>query len=245
LATRAYYARLTQALVTALSAPTAEGRLYEVDMRLRPSGRQGPVATSLDAFRAYQSDEAWTWEHLALTRARPVAGADAIGEDVEAFRKELLAKPRARAQTLSDIADMRARLAAAKTVESAFAPKSGPGGLQDIELFAETGALLNGSAVRDIAGQIVEAERAFSLAPQEQALLERTATLFWKCQCAVRLLAAGATTDPGDFGAGATAFLLRETGFEALEDLASEVASLTAAVAEVIDRHIGKGDLNR
>ncbi|WP_162630721.1 glutamine-synthetase adenylyltransferase [Paracoccus endophyticus] len=73
LAIRPYYARLTQSLVTALSAPTAAGRLYEVDMRLRPSGRQGPVATSLDAFRAYQMDEAWTWEHLALTRARVVA----------------------------------------------------------------------------------------------------------------------------------------------------------------------------
>ena len=245
LATRAYYARLTQALVTALSAPTAEGRLYEVDMRLRPSGRQGPVATSLEAFRAYQSDEAWTWEHLALTRARPVAGAGAIGEDVEAFRKELLAGTRERAQTLCDIADMRARLAAAKAPESPFAPKSGPGGLQDIELFAETGALLNGSAVRDIAGQIIQAKRAFSLTSQEQVLIERASKLFWNCQCAIRLLAAGASVDPGDFGAGAAAFLLRETGFDTLEELAREVSDLSADMAELIDLHIGKGDLNR
>ena len=70
LAARAYYARLTQALLTAVSAPTASGRLYEVDMRLRPSGRQGPVATALASFRDYQMTEAWTWEHLALTRAR-------------------------------------------------------------------------------------------------------------------------------------------------------------------------------
>ena len=73
LAPRAWYARFTQTLVTALAAPTAEGRLYEVDMRLRPSGRQGPVAVSTAAFRDYQMAEAWTWEHLALTRARPVA----------------------------------------------------------------------------------------------------------------------------------------------------------------------------
>ncbi|MDE3029823.1 MAG: glutamine-synthetase adenylyltransferase, partial [Paracoccaceae bacterium] len=73
LAARPYYARLTQALVTALTAPMAEGRLYEVDMRLRPSGRQGPVATAIDAFRSYQVTEAWTWEHLALTRARAIA----------------------------------------------------------------------------------------------------------------------------------------------------------------------------
>src|SRR5690606_7771862 len=75
LAARPYYARLTQAMITAVSAPTAEGRLYEVDMRLRPSGRQGPVATSIQSFRDYQMSEAWTWEHLALTRARVVACA--------------------------------------------------------------------------------------------------------------------------------------------------------------------------
>ena len=56
------------------AAPGAEGKLYEVDMRLRPSGRQGPVATSIQSFCSYQEDEAWTWEHLALTRARPLAG---------------------------------------------------------------------------------------------------------------------------------------------------------------------------
>ncbi|NNE88721.1 MAG: glutamine-synthetase adenylyltransferase [Silicimonas sp.] len=244
LATRAYYARLTQALVTAVSAPTAEGRLYEVDMRLRPSGRQGPVATSLKAFKSYQSDEAWTWEHLALTRAFPVAGVGVIGEDVEAFRKELLQRPRDRAQTLSDIADMRARLAAAKVPESTLAPKAGPGGLQDIELFAETGALLNGSLMRDIAAQIAATESAFKLSPDEQTLLEHASGLFWKCQCAIRLLAAGGAADPGDFGAGAEAFFLRETGAESLEALAGEVKDLTFRVAALIDKNIGKGSLS-
>ncbi len=74
LAARPYYARLTQAMVTALTAQMAEGRLYEVDMRLRPSGRQGPVATSIESFASYQRTEAWTWEHLALTRARVLVG---------------------------------------------------------------------------------------------------------------------------------------------------------------------------
>ena len=75
LATRPYYARLTQALITALTAPMAQGRLYEVDMRLRPSGSKGPVATSWSSFTHYRQNEAWVWEHLALTRARGVAGA--------------------------------------------------------------------------------------------------------------------------------------------------------------------------
>ena len=79
LLSRVYFARLTQALVTALTAPMAEGKLFEVDMRLRPSGRQGPVATSLGSFQSYQKTKAWTWEHLALTRARPVAGSAELG----------------------------------------------------------------------------------------------------------------------------------------------------------------------
>src|SRR5210317_805597 len=79
LAARIYYARLTQALITAMTAPMAEGRVYEVDMRLRPSGNKGPVATSWDAFQSYQMGEAWIWEHLALSRARVIAGPQAFG----------------------------------------------------------------------------------------------------------------------------------------------------------------------
>src|SRR6202007_2059016 len=87
LAVASYYARLSQRLIGAITAPTAEGRLYAVDMRLRPSGASGPIASSLAGFARYQRESAWTWEHMALTRARPVAGAaelrqriaDAIG----------------------------------------------------------------------------------------------------------------------------------------------------------------------
>ena len=74
-----YYARMTQRLIAAVSAPTAEGVLYELDLRLRPSGNKGPVATHVDAFKKYQRGEAWTWEHMALTRARVVAGDPELG----------------------------------------------------------------------------------------------------------------------------------------------------------------------
>src|SRR5439155_12192619 len=69
-----YFARLSQRLIGAITAMTGEGRLYEVDMRLRPSGASGPIASSLSGFALYQREAAWTWEHMALTRARPVAG---------------------------------------------------------------------------------------------------------------------------------------------------------------------------
>src|SRR5690554_3411324 len=127
LATRPYYARLTQALVTALSAPMAQGRLYEVDMRLRPSGRQGPVATALESFRGYQRDEAWTWEHLALTRARVVAGDHDLAGKVEEFRRELLALKSMGAGVVQDAAQMRARLRGAKPGAGPLDARDGAG----------------------------------------------------------------------------------------------------------------------
>src|SRR5690606_3848645 len=78
-----YYARLTQRLIAAVSAPTAEGVLYELDLRLRPSGNKGPVATHIEAFRKYQREEAWTWEHMALTRGRAIAGDMALRKLVD------------------------------------------------------------------------------------------------------------------------------------------------------------------
>src|SRR5690606_30980034 len=92
LAVAAYYSRLTQALISGLTAQMTGGRLYEVDMRLRPSGNQGPVATSLAAFKDYQQSRAWVWEHLALTRARPIAGEAMLGAEIVAFRAELIAE---------------------------------------------------------------------------------------------------------------------------------------------------------
>ena len=89
-----YYARLTQRLVTALTAPTKAGLLYEVDLRLRPSGRKGPLATSLAAFALYQREEAETWEHMALTRARVVAGDAALARDIAEVARAALVKPR-------------------------------------------------------------------------------------------------------------------------------------------------------
>ena len=239
LATRAYYARLTQALVTALSAPTAEGRLYEVDMRLRPSGRQGPVATSLASFRTYQAEEAWTWEHLALTRARPVAGEPSVGDDIEVFRRELLARPKDRAKVLRDVADMRARLAEARPGGLPLDAKAGPGRLQDIELFAETGALLTGSPERRLADQLAAAIRAFELNEDEADLLQSAVALFWRVQAAARLVAGESSVETETTGAGASSFLLRETGEDTVQALEDRLTDLSARVTELIAKHIG------
>ena len=88
-----YFARLTQRLINALTAQTNYGALYQVDMRLRPSGRSGPLATQIDGFAAYQDTEAWTWEHMALTRARVVSASPAFAARVEDVIREVLRAP--------------------------------------------------------------------------------------------------------------------------------------------------------
>ncbi len=235
LAVRPYYARLTQAFVTALTAPTAEGVLYEVDMRLRPSGRQGPVATSRVSFESYHRDEAWTWEHLALTRARPVAGDAALAADVETFRQSLLRDKAGGPTVRQDVAEMRARLAEAKPGDGVWDAKLGPGRLMDIELCAQTVTLLSGSPARLLTRQIAAGVRADLLTSAEGEVLTSAARLFWQVQAAARLLSGG-TFDPAAVGAGGRQFILRETGLDRIETLLAAMDAQATATLAVIGR---------
>jgi glutamate-ammonia-ligase adenylyltransferase len=132
----AYYAKLAQALVAALTAPGAEGRLYEVDMRLRPSGSKGPVAVSLGAFRRYHASESWTWERMALTRARVVAGPPPLKRAITAAIRAALTTPRD-ANPLADARAMRARLLRDLPPEGAWDIKAMRGGLTEVEFIAQ------------------------------------------------------------------------------------------------------------
>lgn len=132
-----YYARLTQRLISALSAPTAEGKLYDVDMRLRPSGQQGPVATKISSFVNYQTEEAWTWEHMALTRARVVAATGDLGERVTTSIRDVLVRPRDRSKIASDVREMRERIFAEKGATNIWNLKHVRGGLVDLEFIAQ------------------------------------------------------------------------------------------------------------
>lgn len=137
LAPSQYFARLTQRLVAALSAPTAEGALYDVDMRLRPSGQKGPLATQISSFVDYQRNEAWTWEHLALTRARVLSGPAPFRARVEQAIRAALVVPRDRAKTARDVAEMRARIVAEKGTDHIWDLKQVRGGLVDLEFMAQ------------------------------------------------------------------------------------------------------------
>ncbi|WP_323764982.1 glutamine-synthetase adenylyltransferase [Marinovum sp.] len=219
---RTYYARLTQALVTAMTAPMAEGRLYEVDMRLRPSGTQGPVATSWQSFETYQRTEAWVWEHLALTRARAVAGAADLGADVEALRRDLLGT-RPGDEVLREVAKMRARIAAAKSPEGVLDAKIGPGRMQDIELLAQAGALIDGCAVRDTGEGLSAAARAGVISEAEAGYIAKAYDLQGALQMASRLLS-DRPLNPEKLTGGGAGFVLRECGAETLGDLGGMLA---------------------
>ncbi|MQW86738.1 bifunctional [glutamine synthetase] adenylyltransferase/[glutamine synthetase]-adenylyl-L-tyrosine phosphorylase [Sinorhizobium saheli] len=132
-----YFTRVTQRLISALSAPTAEGILYDVDMRLRPSGNKGPVATRITAFAKYQRQEAWTWEHLALTRARCICGDENLIREAEAIFSEVLSVKRDAQKIRKDVQEMRALIDKEKPPKDIWDFKLIPGGLVDIEFIAQ------------------------------------------------------------------------------------------------------------
>jgi glutamate-ammonia-ligase adenylyltransferase len=132
-----YYARLTQRLLAALTAPTRAGKLYDVDLRLRPSGGKGPLATQFSAFRLYQANEAETWEHMALTRARVVAGDKRLGEEIAATIAAVLTRRRDKTKLANDVRAMRDLIAREKGDQDPWDLKLVSGGLIDVEFVAQ------------------------------------------------------------------------------------------------------------
>ena len=145
-----YFSRLTQRLISALTAQTNYGVLYQVDMRLRPSGRSGPLATQIDGFAGYQENEAWTWEHMALTRARVVSASPHFAARVEARHPRRACRPRDAEMTAGDVVEMRKAIATEKGDSDRWDLKYVAGGLVDIEFIAQYLQLVHAAAMPDI-----------------------------------------------------------------------------------------------
>ncbi len=128
-----YFNRLAQRVSAALSVPTAEGALYDIDTRLRPQGAQGPLAVNVASFAKYQREAAWTWEHMALTRARVMAGPPDDSRALEAVLDDVLTRPRDGAVLRADVLSMRADMAAHKPPKGPLDAKLLRGGLVDLE----------------------------------------------------------------------------------------------------------------
>ncbi|MXO96785.1 bifunctional [glutamate--ammonia ligase]-adenylyl-L-tyrosine phosphorylase/[glutamate--ammonia-ligase] adenylyltransferase [Erythrobacter aquimaris] len=142
-----YYNRLAQRVSAALSVPTAEGALYEVDTRLRPQGAQGPLAVSLESFLRYQSEDAWTWEHMALTRARALTGSAEARRQVDKALREVLCRKRSREVLIDDVRTMRADMATHKPARGPLDIKLLRGGLVDLEFLVHYLQLREGEAL--------------------------------------------------------------------------------------------------
>lgn len=145
---QAFYGRVTQRVLHILSTPTAGGILYETDTRLRPSGKSGLLSTTLQAFAEYQRNQAWTWEHQALVRARAVAGDVRLSADFMQVRQEVLQRSRHPEQLQEEVRSMRERLLNEKsdTESACFDLKNDRGGVADIEFLVQYGVLLQAAS---------------------------------------------------------------------------------------------------
>lgn len=232
----AYYGRLTQALVAALTAPTAEGTLYAVDLRLRPSGRKGPVATRLAAFERYQATEAWTWEHLALTRARVVAGEAAMRPVASAAIDAVLCVPHSAEATLADVREMRERLAEAHraTRTDPWNLKHAEGGLLDIELAVQAGLLVAGRCGLRAPREAVPALVACGWLTAAQGEALRAAHDLGSALQQIERVALDRPFSPAAAGPGLRAAMARAAGAPDFDAAEAWLAAAQAEAAEAV-----------
>jgi glutamate-ammonia-ligase adenylyltransferase len=223
-----YYARLTQRLVSALTAPTKAGRLYEVDMRLRPSGRKGPLATQFASFKLYQEEEAETWEHMALTRARFVAGDASLGADLTRTVRQTLTRKRDAAKIAQETRAMRALIASEKGDSDVWDLKLAAGGLIDIEFIAQYLQLAfacQHPAILDVSTRKVveEAGRAGLVTPEQAEILIDAHRLYTDATQFMRLSTSG-PFDPAKAAAGVKRRIATAVGFPDFEAFVAALA---------------------
>jgi glutamate-ammonia-ligase adenylyltransferase len=239
LAPTQYFSRATQRLISAFTAPTSEGTLYEVDMRLRPSGQKGPVATQLQSFVDYQAREAWTWEHMALTRARVVSGSPRIVARVEAAIRDVLVRPRDRARIATDVRDMRSRIAAEKGSDVVWDLKQVRGGLVDLEFIVQHLQLVHAAQHPEILDQNTAsslrkmAEAGVLDREQAERLLEASRLLHNLTQ--VLRLCLDGPFDPSKAPDGLKALLARAGNVPDFRTLEGELRARLLEVAALFD----------
>ena len=238
----AYFARLSQRLISAITAPTAEGRLYDVDMRLRPSGEAGPIASHFAGFARYQSESAWTWEHMALTRARPVAGDADLCRRISETIAAVLRSPRDPEKLVIDVAAMRRRIAEENPRPSPWDLRNRRGGLIDLEFIVQYLVLRHAASSpqilrRGTAEAIAALGEAGLLPPRAQHELGEAATLFRNVQAVLTLLGDGSpsTAVLAEPDAAALAACVGAVDFARLD---ADITGAAARVSSWYDRLI-------
>jgi glutamate-ammonia-ligase adenylyltransferase len=175
-----YFARFTQRLISAFTTRTNYGVLYDVDMRLRPSGRAGPVASHITSFAEYQDREAWTWEHLALTRARVISASPEFRERIEKIIRDVLTRRRDVVSVAGDVVDMRHAVALEKGEDDVWDLKYAAGGMIDIDFIAQYLQLVHAAdkpGILDVSTlQVLDSAARLGVLPQSAAETLRSAT---------------------------------------------------------------------
>ncbi len=225
-----YFNRLAQRVGAALSVPTAEGALYEVDTRLRPQGAQGPLAVNVESFARYQREDAWTWEHMALTRARVLAGSHEARGDIEGAITAVLNRARDPDKLRADVLKMRGDMAANKPPRGPLDAKLLRGGLVDLEFLVHYLQLRDRTAFDPDLGAAVRALSNGGLLGQE---MEAAHDLLTRMLVATRLLAPELAPP-----APAAAWVLaRACGHETIDGLLAACKAVRHGVAREWQRH--------
>ena len=231
-----YYQRLGQRLINALTAMTGEGGLYEIDMRLRPSGNAGPISVSLETFAQYQRESAWTWEHLALTRARVVAASPEFAIRIDGAICEALVAERTQGDLLLAVADMRHRHAGGHPVKSIWQIKYLRGGLVDCEFICQYLQLRYAHDNPDIldTGTVTAYNKLAAAGLLDRAIADDLieATRLWRRLQGLLRIAIEGDAVPEQFPAPLRATLTAAAG-------AVDFAALEAKVRETADRVFG------
>jgi glutamate-ammonia-ligase adenylyltransferase len=235
-----YYARLAQRFIAALTTPTTAGTLYEVDMRLRPTGNKGPVAVSLESFVRYHASEAWTWEHLALTRARIIVAPDGLREKIEATIRQTLASRIDDAKLFADARDMRVRLAGEFPGKNRWDLKFTAGGLVDLEFIAQTLQLHAAPQKPEVLdtntiAALQKLAKAGTLAEADAAALIGAAET-QNAWTQVLRIAVDGTLDPEAATPGLKSLLVRADAATTFSELEKRLAAEQATVRAIFDR---------
>ena len=238
-----YYARLAQRLIAALTTSTAAGTLYEVDMRLRPTGNKGPVAVSLKSFTDYHASESWTWEHMALTRARLVAGPPALRARVESEIRRRLTQSREARAIIGDARDMRLRMAETFPGNNVWDLKYAPGGLVDIEFIAQTLELVHGPLRPEVLdtntiAALEKLQAAGFLSPGDAGALVEAARLQHALTQVLRI-ALDETPNIEDATPGLKALLTRAAAAGSFARTQMKLARLQTQTRDIFNRLLG------
>jgi glutamate-ammonia-ligase adenylyltransferase len=239
-----YFARFTQRLISALTVPTNYGVLYPVDMRLRPSGRSGPLATQINGFINYQEREAWTWEHMALTRARVVSGSTDFSAKIEAAIRAVICHKRSPRSVADDIVEMRAAIAKEKGDANMWDLKYAAGALVDIEFIAQYLQLIHAATLPELrdtstARMLQKAARLGVLKPEDAEVLRSAVRLFHDLTQILRLCLPAAF-DPKTASSGVLALLARAADLPDFTALAAHVEETQRQVRICFVRILGK-----